>query len=387
MNRVASEESSCLVCMADESSSVLQGFAKTAVKALFLPSDPEGFLPLPDSRLSDQTSADSMWLPWSSHVDSLFAETPGKAAWTSAHFSENSTSACSTPSQSTRGLSPLADEGGRSLSPPPGLIDDFSCQLARAEEDLVDIDPTEGRRRGTELMAMLLPPVQAGAQASSRTRLSRTAKPFQPGAAAAAAKPAPSNDAGVLKARLSATTALFQSNKATAVAAAAAAAAAGAAAAESRRGEAAAAERERSRLDLQRLLLEQESDQAWEAALRLASTEVLRGDLVDVQGTTQDGFVLRIAPGADALTDRHAFLERLAAALWAQLGQEMVSYEAAVLLKRATLTLRRLHKADLENSCQRCWEFSQFGVCRRGDYCKWPHTVPRTSLVDIDIVY
>lgn len=275
-----------------------------------------------------------------------------------------------------------------SLSPPAPAPRDWGCQV-RAEAQLVDLDPAEGKRRGGELLSMLFEKPGRGA--------SRADAP-PPGVQAAPGGPlrAPGPPPGLRQGP-------------GAVASAAAAAQSATPRAPSAQAPAAPERRGATRQAAQ-------AGAIYEAARRAFGM-----GSVDVVPTASGGFAVWLyggaGSGAEEARTQQAALHAFGRALWPLLGPEAVCIEwrgghsvtdgagcdghlgappgsfceggagaasAACGVGAPRLTIWCLCE-DEEYSEDLCWDFTRRGACPRGNRCQWLHVPPPTYPVDVEV--
>jgi hypothetical protein len=228
----------------------------------------------------------------------------------------------------------LAKEETAQTDSTPDVTSDEDLPLTHvlSEEDLVDIDPSEGRRRGEQLMSMLnLGPPKSDFGSKSkgsnpRSRLTAKAAPFQPSACVTA--PALEESSRSVKGFGSPET------------------------------------------------------HSYLPIISEVAKELFKEDLDCVEGDARDGFVVRVR-GEGGNKDPHTVLDSLSASLWPLLGCEVVGFEPHVIPRRTWLTLHCLRQ-DFQSVC---WDFHKTGLCRRGGLCRWSHALPEKYTVDVEIAF
>lgn len=194
------------------------------------------------------------------------------------------------------------------------------------EENLVDIDPLEGRRRGEQLMSMLNLKPSEVVESNQRSRLTAAAAPFQP-SACMPCQPTTEQSSRVVSGFGGPGIPLYL------------------------------------------------------PIISEAARRLFQGDLEGVEGDVRDGFVVRVG-GEWGKKDVKAVLDSLSIALWPLLGGDVVGVEPHVIPRRAWLTLHCMQAHDLQSIC---WDFYKTGQCRRAGQCRWRHIMPETYAIDVEI--
>lgn len=231
--------------------------------------------------------------------------------------------------------------------PPPSLM------LPQELEGIVDIDPDEGRRRGAELMAMLMsedpapthdtaPKSEPCFVPSCPVRSMPMPEGRPPSHARASEKPAATS--------LTSAAPLFVPSWAT--------------------------ERQQS-FDLH------------SASIIKAARDAFGDDLSEVEGDAEDGFTIRLC--SDRCSRRwepNAALNRLHRCLWPLLDPDAIALVPTTIPKRSWLSLHVMSPSEMQRmKTYCCWDFARSGMCRRGTTCRWPHTQPMLKTIDIEVAY
>lgn len=224
------------------------------------------------------------------------------------------------------------------------------------EEGLIDIDPEEGRKRGDELFAMLMPQeahenLSAATAQSTVSTLSAHAPAFTP------PKSVPSAQTSHLPAQ-------------------------------------------------QRQPRQQAHSECWAAVWEGCGTagwssdgsgsslgvhaEAVQQAAEDVFGSflkevvvANDGFLILLYESFRQYEEVMPVTAMLSRTLWPLLGREVVALDPSV----APAGHQRLALRMYEKDSQCCWEFASTGNCPRGSRCRWEHDINALSVTYIDVVY
>jgi len=210
-----------------------------------------------------------------------------------------------------------------------------------AEEILVDIDPSEGRRRGDQLMSMLfdnkdekpiLPPARVP---GPRHRLLASAAPFQPSRTPSPYTTPPNEleDPPPQQGRFS----LFGGPSIT---------------------------------HFLPFIME-------------AARMVFGADLEEVDHTG-DSFQVRVG-GEWRQKDPWEILDALSKVLWPLLGQNVVSIKPNTIPRRTWLSLKCMDTSNVP--ADQCWDLVCKGYCHRGSACRWAHVQPTIQQFDIEVMH
>mmetsp|Transcript_45124 Transcript_45124/g.81475 ORF Transcript_45124/g.81475 Transcript_45124/m.81475 type:complete len:294 (+) Transcript_45124:87-968(+) len=81
-------------------------------------------------------------------------------------------------------------------------------------------------------------------------------------------------------------------------------------------------------------------------------------------------------------------LSRLTRCLWPLLGPDTVGLVPTVIPRRAWLSLHIMPLPEMERMrAYCCWDFGRYGMCPRGKKCRWPHTQAKLKIIDIEVSY
>lgn len=119
------------------------------------------------------------------------------------------------------------------------------------------------------------------------------------------------------------------------------------------------------------------------AAIHDAATRVYGSDFLGVLSTASGGFAVRLRDGWEQW-NAWALIDDLSSALCPLLGPQVVSIGSSVASSRAQLILELLCE-DADGQSKYCWSFIKYGMCSRGDRCRWKHTPQPTCRVCIEI--
>ncbi|CAK0879391.1 unnamed protein product [Prorocentrum cordatum] len=232
--------------------------------------------------------------------------------------------------------------------PPPEPPAAYEAERFQLPEDgLIDLEESEGRKRGSELMMML-----GG---------------FGAAAPAKEAPPPPPAPVGVRPARgpLLATAAPFQPRGATATRGAQLLA----------RGAA-----ERTRQSTQQAAAKV-LESRYLGIVREAALEAFGDDVAHVEGDLSGGFNVQLSERSRHCSAKER-LEELGRELWPRLPcDSVVALEPGSIGKRAWLTMHYVLAAPPDG----CWDYAGAGCCPRGALCRWPHALPQSLTVDIEV--
>mmetsp|Transcript_26195 Transcript_26195/g.55508 ORF Transcript_26195/g.55508 Transcript_26195/m.55508 type:complete len:363 (-) Transcript_26195:104-1192(-) len=147
---------------------------------------------------------------------------------------------------------------------------------------------------------------------------------------------------------------------------------------------------------------------AWGACLHTQHAEAIckaaqgafGADFRDVASSAGGGFVVWLTgPSAAQIQRGHeAVLNTLGAALWPQMGQEILGMEQREADSSAASRLSGVASAvassrltvwcigcDLECARDLCWDYARQGICPRSGRCRWLHVVPPSYPVNIEV--
>jgi hypothetical protein len=222
------------------------------------------------------------------------------------------------------------------------------------EEGLVDIDPEEGKKRGGELMAMLM----TSDAAQELPRKSVPARSTEPSLSDASwpAPPRPSHSASARRAYP------HQANRPQ-----------WAASWESGWESMSTGAAFSSNLETSRHVV----------AIQHAAHEAFGALLKEVKMSASGVYTVSLHSGMRQY-DEVPVLSILSRALWPLLGREVNTLEPIVDLDGQQRLIMRMHG---EIDGQSCWEFATTGTCPRGSRCRWEHAAVAVHHAYIEVVY
>jgi hypothetical protein len=230
------------------------------------------------------------------------------------------------------------------------------------EEGLIDIDPEEGRRRGSELMAMLT--------------FGDGAKDLPEKAASACSTEPSRSNSSLVAPRLA------------------------------HQSPSSACQPVRQYPHQQKRPSPQWStpwESGWEVATPgpLSSSMESSRHMVAIQHAAHDAFgallkevkvdatgvyLVSLHPGMRQY-DEVPVLSILSRSLWPLLGREVIALEPSVDLDGHQRLIMRMHDDETELDSKSCWEFATTGTCPRGSRCRWEHNTLTVRYSFIEVVY
>lgn len=130
------------------------------------------------------------------------------------------------------------------------------------------------------------------------------------------------------------------------------------------------------------------------AALCEAACRAFGVGTADVVSSASGGFVVWLCgwPAAELQRSQQAVLEAFGQALWPLLGQDVVGVEQqrgaarpGGLTSGPRLTVWCLCEEARKYEQSFCWQFVRHGMCPRGSLCRWLHTMPPSYPIDIEV--